>query len=140
MDIFSYEVVTPGSVNVGLSPDSDMFESRMENQLQSSVVVYNFHSTLNHDRFFIFAVDSKFRFGGMHSISDLFFASNWLEREVSELHGISFFWKKDTRNLMLQYGDSSQPFQKSEPTIGFNELVFDPVKDTIINNPVSLQL
>jgi hypothetical protein len=70
VDIFSYEVVTPGSVNIGVS------EFRMESQLQSSVVVYNFHSAFNHDRFFIFAVDSKFRFGGTHSVSDLFFASN----------------------------------------------------------------
>jgi len=76
VDIFSYEVVTSGSVNNCLPSGSGVFVPRIENQLQSSVVVYNFHSILNHDRFFIFAVDSKFKFGGMHSVADLFFASN----------------------------------------------------------------
>lgn len=74
------------------------------------------------------------------SISELYFASNWLERESSELHGISFSGKKDLRNLMLQYGDSSAPFQKSFPTVGLKEMYYNPIKDTIIQNPVLLQI
>jgi NADH:ubiquinone oxidoreductase subunit C len=63
-----------------------------------------------------------------------------LEREVAELHGVNFFGKKDLRNLMLQYGDSTSPFQKSFPTIGLREMYYEPIKDTIIQNPVSVQL
>ena len=74
------------------------------------------------------------------SITELFFAANWLEREVSELSGIVIKDKKDLRNLMLQYGDSSAPFQKSFPSIGLKEMYYNPIKDTIIQNPVSVQI
>jgi NADH:ubiquinone oxidoreductase subunit C len=70
----------------------------------------------------------------------LFFAANWLEREVSELHSINFTGKKDLRNLMLQYGDSTAPFQKSFPTIGLREMFYNPIKDTIVQNPISIQI
>jgi NADH-quinone oxidoreductase subunit C len=74
------------------------------------------------------------------TISELFSAANWLEREIGELHGITFIGKKDIRNLLLQYGDSSMPFKKSFPTIGLNELYYDPIKDHIQQIPVSIQI
>jgi len=73
------------------------------------------------------------------SITELFFAANWLERELSELHGVIIKNKKDLRNLMLQYGDASSPFQKSFPTIGLKEMYYNPVKDTIVQSPLSIQ-
>jgi len=76
----------------------------------------------------------------LSSITELFFAANWLEREVSELHAITFNGKKDIRNLMLQYGDSTAPFQKSFPSIGVKELFYNPVKDTLVQNPVTVQI
>jgi NADH:ubiquinone oxidoreductase subunit C len=62
-----------------------------------------------------------------------------LEREAAELHGIFFSGKKDLRNLMLQYGDSSAPMKKSYPSIGLKEIFYDSVTDTLIQNPVSIQ-
>lgn len=59
---------------------------------------------------------------------------------MSELSGIVFLGKKDLRNLMLQYGDSSVPFQKSFPTVGLKEMFYNPVKDVIVQNPVTLQI
>jgi NADH:ubiquinone oxidoreductase subunit C len=115
---------------------------------QPSVVVYNFHSMFFHKRIFIFSqqnhniFNNKIQnsFYSLNSISELFPAGNWLERENSELHGINFLGKKDLRNLMLQYGDSSAPFRKSYPSIGLKEVVFDSVTDTLIQVPVSTQL
>ena len=74
------------------------------------------------------------------TLSELFFAANWLERELAELNGVNIKDKKDLRNLMLQYGDSSSPFQKSFPSIGLKELYYNPVKDTIVQNKISLQI
>jgi NADH:ubiquinone oxidoreductase subunit C len=74
------------------------------------------------------------------SISELFSAGNWLEREAHEMHGVSFSGKKDIRNLMLQYGDSSSPLKKSFPSIGLREMFYDPVKDIVVQNPVSIQI
>jgi NADH:ubiquinone oxidoreductase subunit C len=55
------------------------------------------------------------------------------------LHGIFFAGKKDLRNLMLQYGDTSAPMQKSFPSIGIREIFYDSLTDLLIQNPVSIQ-
>jgi NADH:ubiquinone oxidoreductase subunit C len=62
-----------------------------------------------------------------------------LEREIAELHGIFFTGKKDLRNLMLQYGDTSAPLQKSFPSIGIREIYYDATTDLLIQNPVTIQ-
>ena len=120
-----------------------------KNKGMQSIIVYNFHVLNTQNRFFIFlnnastsssAYNLSYNTSMTQSIVELYYASNWLEREVSELHGMSFSGKKDLRNLMLQYGDSSAPFQKSFPSIGLKEMFYNPVKDTIIQNPVSLQI
>jgi NADH:ubiquinone oxidoreductase subunit C len=54
------------------------------------------------------------------------------------MHGGTFIGKKDIRNLMLQYGDSSAPLQKSFPSIGLREMFYDPIKDVVVQNPVSI--
>lgn len=41
---------------------------------------------------------------------------------------------------MLQYGDSSSPFQKSFPTVGLKEMFYSSVKDVIVQSPVTLQV
>jgi hypothetical protein len=75
----------------------------------------------------------------LNSITELFLNANWLEREISELHGIFFLGKKDLRNLMLPYGDTSSPMRKSFPSIGIKEIFYDSTTDLLIQTPVSLQ-
>jgi NADH:ubiquinone oxidoreductase subunit C len=50
-----------------------------------------------------------------------------------------FLGKKDLRNLMLPYGDTSAPMRKSFPSVGVKEIFYDSVTDLLIQNPVSLQ-
>jgi NADH:ubiquinone oxidoreductase subunit C len=122
--------------------------SNLKGISQPSVVVYNFHSMFYHNRIFLFSQNNHHVYSNkiqnnyytLNSIAELFPAANWLERENSELHGVNFLGKKDLRNLMLQYGDSSTPFNKSFPSIGLNELVYNPINDTINQVPISIQL
>jgi len=58
---------------------------------------------------------------------------------MAELHGLQFAYKKDLRNLMLQYGDTSTPFKKTFPSTGFRETSYDILTDTIIQNRLDLQ-
>jgi NADH:ubiquinone oxidoreductase subunit C len=108
----------------------------------NSIVVYNFHNLIFHERFFLFTVGSCLSSSknNLASIAELYPNASWLEREVSELHGIIFSGKKDLRNLMLQYGDTSVPFQKSYPSIGLKEVFYDSINDVIIQLPLSLQV
>jgi hypothetical protein len=41
---------------------------------------------------------------------------------------------------MLQYGDTSAPFQKAAPSIGLKEMYYDSVTDIIVESPVTLQV
>ena len=145
-DMFAYEILTNSKANS--SAHEQPFKYNTLNHSQSTVVVYNFHSLHSQNRFFIFTqnvannVKSKFLSKNdiVDSVAELFPAANWLEREIAELHGVSFSGKKDLRNLMLQYGDSTSPFQKAFPSIGIKEIFYNPVKDTLVQNHISLQL
>lgn len=108
----------------------------------NSILVYNFHSILNQQRFFFFLNNNsnkKKRNVNNFSIAELFLNANWLEREVSELHSFFFSHKKDLRNLLLPYGDSTSPMLKSFPSIGTREIFYDATTDLLIQNPVSIQ-
>lgn len=144
-DMFAYEVVSPVMPETSNADKSNTMWSKS----QSTVVVYNFHSLYSQDRFFFFVQTPTT--GGLKSsylpntsssdsIAELFPAANWLEREVSELHGVPFTGKKDLRNLLLQYGDTTAPFQKLFPSIGVKELFYDPLKDTLVQKTVSVQI
>jgi NADH-quinone oxidoreductase subunit C len=134
VDIFSYELPNNHKSNTIKS--------------DSSIVVYNFNSFLTQDRTFVFCSNLRKSYlnkslnttSPINSISEIFSSANWLERENSELHGINFFGKKDLRNLLLQYGDNSFPFQKSFPSIGLKEMFFNPIKDTLIQSNVNIQI
>jgi len=130
VDMFSYELPITEEQNLS-SIDS-----------VSSVVVYNFHNLVCHERFFFFTVSSSSTFSKstLSSIAEVYPNAGWLEREVSELHGIVFSGKKDLRNLMLQYGDTSTPFQKAFPSVGLKEVFYDSINDVIVQLPLSLQL
>ena len=105
------------------------------------LVVYQFHNLLSQDKLFLFVTSSReSSLTTPKSLGELFFSSTWLEREVGEMHGICFEGKKDLRNLMLQYGDSSAPFRKSYPSIGLKETFYDSVTDVLAQVPVSIQV
>ncbi len=143
-DILAYEVLQNSQT---LSNETNVFNNSWT-KAQNTIIVYNFHTFYTQNRFFLFTQSSKSftrsKFLKLNdssdSIAELFPAANWLEREVSELHGVNFAGKKDLRNLMLQYGDTSSPFQKLFPSIGVKELFYDPLKDTLVQKNVTVQL
>jgi len=138
-DLFNYELPT--------NPVNNSPINITNLQPSSSITVYNFHSILAQQRFFIFVVNNtqnvikKKKSSALNctSLTELFLNANWLEREASELNAVNFEGKKDLRNLMLQYGDLSSPFQKSFPSIGTREIFYDSITDTLIQTPVSIQ-
>ena len=105
------------------------------------VLVYQFHNLFSQKRLFLFITSTKNNaVSTPKTLSELFFSSAWLEREAGEMHGVCFEGKKDLRNLMLQYGDSSAPFRKSYPSIGLKETFYDSVTDSLAQVPVSIQV
>ena len=121
---------------------SEFFSYELPSTTHDNIFLYNFHLLEKQQRLFIFIyrdLKNKNINHNLSSISELFLNINWLEREVAELHGLFFTGKKDIRNLMLQYGDKSAPFQKSFPAIGTKEIFYDINNDFIIQLPISIQ-
>ena len=82
-----------------------------------------------------------FKKENIKSIDNLFYNSNWLEREVSEMFGINYFFKKDLRKLLTDYSNIDNPLLKSYPTEGFNDIFYNFFEDQVIfsnNNSIEL--
>ena len=129
IEIFSYEV--------GYSAPLSSSTNRVS--APKMLLVYNFHNMFSQERLFLFTTGCSSS-QSVKSISALFSNANWLEREVSEMSGISFVGKQDLRNLMLSYGDSSTPLRKSIPSIGLKEVAFDASNDMLVQTPVMVQI
>lgn len=129
VDIFAYE-----------NPVSSVSEFKVPGS-SNPILVYQFHNLFSQERLFLFTTSlSTGEASSPKSITELFTTSAWLEREVGEMHSICFGGKKDLRNLMLQYGDASAPFQKSYPSIGVKEIFYDSVTDNLVQVPVTTQI
>ena len=64
-------------------------------------------------------------FNKLFTLENFFLNSNWVERELIEFFGTEFVFKKDTRNLLLDYTFSGNPLLKTFPTEGYEELYFN---------------
>lgn len=90
---------------------------------KANILSYNLSSIMSILKFNIF---SGLQVGKpVDSISDVFPSGNWLERESSEMLNIFYKFKKDCRNLLLMYGDSTAPLFKYQPSTGLIEVVFN---------------
>lgn len=67
------------------------------------------------------------------SIDSIYKSAGWVERETSEMYGIHYINKRDTRKLLLDYSKSEYPLLKDFPSEGLQEVFFNT-----FNNQVSI--
>ena len=72
------------------------------------------------------------------SITDVYPAANWFEREVFDMFGILFSGHPDLRRILTDYGFRGHPLRKDFPTTGYVELRYDEAKKRVVYEPVKL--
>ena len=72
------------------------------------------------------------------SLSNLFLASSWFEREVFDIFGIFFEKHPDLRRLLTDYGYEGYPLRKDFPLSGYSETRFDFVRKRVICSPLTV--
>lgn len=75
---------------------------------------------------------------GLISIVKLFSSSNWAEREVWDMFGITFYQHPDLRRILTDYGFSGFPLRKDFPLTGFIEINYSHKQKRLIYNRVVL--
>ena len=73
------------------------------------------------------------------SVTPIWNAANWFEREAFDLYGIIFEGHVDLRRLLTDYGFIGHPFRKDFPVSGYVEMRYDPEQKRVIYQPVSIE-
>ena len=99
-------------------------------------VVYQMLSMSNNMRLRIVATVSEGQ--TVPSVTDVFMAANWAEREVWDMFGIFFSGHPDLRRLLTDYGFEGHPLRKDFPLTGHVQVRYDDTQRRVINEPVHL--
>jgi NADH-quinone oxidoreductase subunit C len=73
------------------------------------------------------------------SVTDVWAAANWFEREAFDLYGIVFEGHPDLRRILTDYGFVGHPFRKDFPISGYVEMRYDPEQKRVIYQPVTIE-
>jgi NADH-quinone oxidoreductase subunit C len=73
------------------------------------------------------------------SVISIWSSADWYEREAFDLYGILYEGHPDLRRLLSDYGFIGHPFRKDFPLSGNVEVIYDPEKQRVVYQPVSIE-
>ena len=73
------------------------------------------------------------------SLTKIFPAANWMEREVFDMYGIKFKNHPDLRRILTDYNFEGFPLRKDFPLTGHTEVRYNEDQKKVINEPVKLE-
>ena len=107
------------------------------NQEKRFEIIYNLLSLKNNCRLILKTYISES--DNLDSISSVYNAAVWYEREVWDMFGVIFNNLHDHRRILTDYGFEGHPLRKDFPVTGFVEVGYDERSKKVIYKPVELQ-
>ncbi|EJL85227.1 NADH dehydrogenase, subunit C [Herbaspirillum sp. CF444] len=73
------------------------------------------------------------------SVTGIWSAANWYEREAFDFFGILFDGHDDLRRILTDYGFIGHPFRKDFPVSGYVEMRYDAEQKRVVYQPVTIE-
>ena len=72
------------------------------------------------------------------SVTGVYSAAGWYERETWDMYGVTFTDHPDLRRILTDYGFEGHPLRKDFPLTGYVELRYDADQKRVVYEPVRL--
>jgi NADH:ubiquinone oxidoreductase subunit C len=95
------------------------------------ILLYNYYNYYCKTKLTLFVVLNNLS-KSIDSVDRLFSNANWLERETSEMYGINYKWKTDTRKLLLDYSKIENPMLKEFQSEGIQDVFYSIFENQVI--------
>jgi NADH-quinone oxidoreductase subunit C len=118
--------------------DQDLSVETLQ-QNRRFAAVYHLLSIANNQRLRVKCFSPDDQLPVVPSVIDIWSCADWYEREAFDLYGVMFEGHPDLRRILTDYGFIGHPFRKDFPLSGNVEVRYDPEKQRVIYQPVTIE-
>jgi NADH dehydrogenase (ubiquinone) Fe-S protein 3 len=106
------------------------------NKINRFEIIYNLLSIRFNTRIRIKIIINELQ--TINSITNIYKAASWWEREVWDMFGIFFLNHPDLRRILTDYGFEGHPLRKDFPLSGYLEVYYSELKKRVVYEPIQL--